>query len=308
MEGELVDSLLNSTSRVGLGNRRKDRDSASWQPNSASQSGSYQSSSQTFSAQHSSSQPYETCLCVICSGLRSDALCSICVIVICHDYVWLCLVSSGLRSDAVGNDLVSSGLRSDAEGEALVGSGLRSDAVGKALVSSGLRSDAGGKAAVSSRLRSDAEGEALVWDVLFDACWRAGISVKKEASMNFLTDPHDGRFTLRPTDILVFGWIGGKHACVDLTGVSPIVGLGSRGFTAGHTALKAAACKVVKHKNACIEKQHVFVPFAFATFGFLAQRRWSSSIASNESCILIPYLWLVQKKVSRGLLLSMEPL
>ncbi|KAL7587980.1 hypothetical protein Lser_V15G37869 [Lactuca serriola] len=110
----------------------------------------------------------------------------------------------------------------------------------------------------------------VVRDVLFDACRHAGISVKKEAPVNFLTDPQDGRSTLRPADILVFGWIGGKHACVDLTGVSPLVGLGSRSFTAGHAALKAAVCKVVKHENSCIANQHVFVPFAFDTFGFLA--------------------------------------
>ena len=110
----------------------------------------------------------------------------------------------------------------------------------------------------------------MVRDVLFDVCRRAGISVKKEAPVNFLTDQHDGRSTLRSADILVFGWIGGKHACVDLTGVSPLFGLGSGGFTAGHAALKAAACKVVKHENACIANQHVFVPFAFDTFGFLA--------------------------------------
>lgn len=29
----------------------------------------------------------------------------------------------------------------------------------------------------------------VVWDVLFDACRRAGISAKKEAPLNFLTDP-----------------------------------------------------------------------------------------------------------------------
>ena len=45
----------------------------------------------------------------------------------------------------------------------------------------------------------------VVRDVLFDACRRAGISVKKEAPVNFLTDPQDGRFTLRPADILVSG-------------------------------------------------------------------------------------------------------
>ena len=50
----------------------------------------------------------------------------------------------------------------------------------------------------------------LVRDVLFDIFRRAGISVKKEAPVNFLTDPMEGRSTLRPADILVFGWIGGN--------------------------------------------------------------------------------------------------
>ncbi|GJV93107.1 hypothetical protein Tco_1540920 [Tanacetum coccineum] len=110
----------------------------------------------------------------------------------------------------------------------------------------------------------------MVRDVLFDICRRAGISVKKEAPVNFLTGPSDGRSILRRADVLVFGWVGGKHACVDLTGVSPHVGLSSRGFTVGQTALKVASCKVTKHEKACIENQHVFIPFAFDTFGFLA--------------------------------------
>ncbi|KAL4589776.1 hypothetical protein LXL04_002686 [Taraxacum kok-saghyz] len=110
----------------------------------------------------------------------------------------------------------------------------------------------------------------MVRDVLFDVFRRAGISAKKEAPVNFLTDPLEGRSTLRPADILVFGWIGGKHACVDLTGVSPLVGLRNEGFTMGQAALKAASCKVMKHEKACIENQHVFIPFAFNTFGFLA--------------------------------------
>ncbi|GJW40510.1 hypothetical protein Tco_0066355 [Tanacetum coccineum] len=57
----------------------------------------------------------------------------------------------------------------------------------------------------------------MVRDVLFDICRRAGISARKEAHVNFLTDPSDERSTLRPVDVLVFGWVGGKHACVDLT-------------------------------------------------------------------------------------------
>ncbi|KAJ0558888.1 putative exostosin [Helianthus annuus] len=110
----------------------------------------------------------------------------------------------------------------------------------------------------------------LVRDVLFDIVRCAGISAKKEAPVNFLTDPLEGRSTLRPADILVFGWVGGKHACVDLTGVSPLVGLGSSAFTVGQAALKAASGKVIKHEKACLDNQHVFIPFAFDTFGFLA--------------------------------------
>jgi hypothetical protein len=109
----------------------------------------------------------------------------------------------------------------------------------------------------------------FVRDVLFDIFRRAGVSVKKEAPVNFLTDPQEERSTLRPADVTVYGWVGGKHACVDLTGVSPLVGLGTRTFTAGKAALKAASCKVVKHEKACSDNQHAFIPFAFDIFGFL---------------------------------------
>ncbi|GJR86611.1 phospholipase-like protein [Tanacetum coccineum] len=98
----------------------------------------------------------------------------------------------------------------------------------------------------------------MVRDVLLDICRCAGIFAKKEAPVNFLTNPSDGRSTLRQADILVFGWVRGKQACVDLTG-SPLMGLSSRSFTAGWAALKAASCKVTKHEKACIENQHVFI-------------------------------------------------
>ncbi|GKE23836.1 hypothetical protein Tco_1435348 [Tanacetum coccineum] len=110
----------------------------------------------------------------------------------------------------------------------------------------------------------------MVRDVLFDVCRRAMISAKKKAPVNFLTDPLDGRSTHRRVGVLIFRWVRGKHACFDLTGVFPLVGLSSRGFTVGQTALKVASCKMTKHEKSCIENQHVFVPFTFYTFGFLA--------------------------------------
>jgi hypothetical protein len=38
----------------------------------------------------------------------------------------------------------------------------------------------------------------------------------------------------------------------------------------GQTTLKAALSKMVKHEKAYFDNQHVFIPFAFDTFGFLA--------------------------------------
>jgi hypothetical protein len=106
--------------------------------------------------------------------------------------------------------------------------------------------------------------------VLFDIFRRARISVKKEAPVNFLTDQQERRSTLHLADVLVYEWVGGKHACVDLTEVFPLVGLGIGNFTVGQTALKAASSKMVKHKKACSDNQYIFILFVFDTFGFIA--------------------------------------
>ncbi|CAK8565897.1 unnamed protein product [Lathyrus sativus] len=53
---------------------------------------------------------------------------------------------------------------------------------------------------------------------------------EKVVPVNFLTDPLDGKSTLKPTDVLMYEWVGEIHACLDLTGVSPQVGLRTGGF------------------------------------------------------------------------------
>ncbi|KAJ0780440.1 putative exostosin [Helianthus annuus] len=58
----------------------------------------------------------------------------------------------------------------------------------------------------------------LVWDVLWDIPRRAGISAKKEIPVNFLKDPMEGRSTLRPADLFVFGWAGGNMLVWTLRG------------------------------------------------------------------------------------------
>jgi hypothetical protein len=42
---------------------------------------------------------------------------------------------------------------------------------------------------------------------------QAGISVKKETYVNFLTNPHEGRSALRLADVLVYEW-GRKETCM----------------------------------------------------------------------------------------------
>nr|GEV08505.1 putative reverse transcriptase domain-containing protein [Tanacetum cinerariifolium] len=104
-------------------------------------------------------------------------------------------------------------------------------------------------------------------DAIFPVCCKACLDSFGEHVVHCNELP---RFKYRHDmvrDVLLDIW---NHVCVDLTRVSPLVGLSSRGFTAGQDALKAASCKVTKHEKTCIENQHVFIPFAFGTFGFLA--------------------------------------
>jgi len=63
----------------------------------------------------------------------------------------------------------------------------------------------------------------FVGDAFYDVFRQAGASMKNEGPVNFFSNLLDGRSTLRPTNVMVYEWVGGKHACVDLTGVLPLV-------------------------------------------------------------------------------------
>ena len=108
----------------------------------------------------------------------------------------------------------------------------------------------------------------FVKDVLLDIFKRAEVLVKKETPVNLLSDLLDKRSTLRSAYVIVYGWVRGKHACVNLVKVLPLVGLGVDAFIIGHTSLKVASSKVVKHEKACSHNQHAFIPFTFDTFVF----------------------------------------
>ncbi|GJX74400.1 hypothetical protein Tco_0312995, partial [Tanacetum coccineum] len=55
----------------------------------------------------------------------------------------------------------------------------------------------------------------LVHDIIVDICSKVGIMVRKEAPMGFRSG--DGK-DLRPADLLLFNWLQGKDACLDVTG------------------------------------------------------------------------------------------
>lgn len=52
-------------------------------------------------------------------------------------------------------------------------------------------------------------------------------------SMQFIV-----RINARPADVMVYGLVEGKHACVDLIGVSPLMYLGVGAVTVGKATVK----------------------------------------------------------------------
>jgi hypothetical protein len=116
----------------------------------------------------------------------------------------------------------------------------------------------------------------------FKACKN---TCEKKEFVNCLTDPHKGRSTLRPADVVVYGWVGGKHACarVDLTGVLSLAGLRARILLWDRQPLKLLQVKwpnVIKH--------YLIVRSCFHTiciwhFLFLSTTSCESSTKSSKS-------------------------
>jgi hypothetical protein len=61
--------------------------------------------------------------------------------------------------------------------------------------------------------------------------------------------------------------------------------LGVGHFTLKQAALKAASSKITKYKKLCYDNQHVFIPFAFDTFEFLAPETLDLLKKGLKSCI-----------------------
>ena len=75
----------------------------------------------------------------------------------------------------------------------------------------------------------------FVRDVLFDIFMRTWVSVKKEASVNFLSDQLDERSTLGPIDVMVYGWVEGKTYINGFDWGFSTCKIGDYGFYVGQT-------------------------------------------------------------------------
>ena len=71
---------------------------------------------------------------------------------------------------------------------------------------------------------------------------------------------------LRLADLLLFNWLQGKDACVDVTRGSPFADTGVSSWAPGVSLANAVERKRKKYTTKCDENGYKFIPFAFFTF------------------------------------------
>ncbi|GJZ78237.1 hypothetical protein Tco_0642909 [Tanacetum coccineum] len=76
----------------------------------------------------------------------------------------------------------------------------------------------------------------------------------------------DGK-DLRHADLLLFNWLQGKDACLDVTCISPFAGMGATACVPGAALHNAVEKKKKKYGYVCEENRYKFIPFAFSMFG-----------------------------------------
>nr|GEY44161.1 tRNA-dihydrouridine(16/17) synthase [NAD(P)(+)]-like [Tanacetum cinerariifolium] len=71
---------------------------------------------------------------------------------------------------------------------------------------------------------------------------------------------------LRPADLLLFNWLQGKDACLDVTCISPFAGIGATSWAHEVALNNVVEKKKRKYVSICEENGYKFIPFAFSTF------------------------------------------
>ena len=107
----------------------------------------------------------------------------------------------------------------------------------------------------------------LVW-VLVDISCKAGVLVRKKEPMGFSSVAGKD---LRSADLLLFDWLHGKDACVNVTGGSPFAGMRVSSCAPGASLANDTERKRKKYTAKCEENGYKFIPFDFSTFGELGE-------------------------------------
>ncbi|GKE33678.1 hypothetical protein Tco_1453000, partial [Tanacetum coccineum] len=79
--------------------------------------------------------------------------------------------------------------------------------------------------------------------VLLKNGYKVGIMMRKETQMGFLSED---RKDLPPTDLLLFNWLKGKDACLDVICISPFAGMGATSWAPGIVGVGALSVAVVR--------------------------------------------------------------
>lgn len=92
---------------------------------------------------------------------------------------------------------------------------------------------------------------------------------------------------LKPTNILVYEWVDGTHACINLTEILPSMEISIEGFTMRQSTLNAAPNKVVRYKKMCYDNQHVYhLSLTLLIFNFIAKKTHINIISSRTMNII----------------------
>ena len=100
----------------------------------------------------------------------------------------------------------------------------------------------------------------LVRDIFVDICCKAGVFVRKEAPLGFLSE---ARKDFKPADLLMFNWLHGKDVCMDVTRGSPFVSIRVSSLVTGTSLANTTERKRKKYTGKCEENGYKSIQFAF---------------------------------------------
>ncbi|GKE86221.1 hypothetical protein Tco_1559963 [Tanacetum coccineum] len=99
--------------------------------------------------------------------------------------------------------------------------------------------------------------------------WGAhAVDCSSEVGVKFRHNLEDGK-DLRPADLLLFNWLQGKDACLDVTCISPFAGMGASSWAPGVALHTAVEEEKEEYEAKCATIRYGFLSFSFSSLGEL---------------------------------------